>query len=115
MRNLKAHKLLSRVLKEVYNDEIPMVTSKLLPTFISNLLNHKTFTSHLNTPEVVQMKMFFLAIVKTRKSNLQTMAKFLMEILNVVPTTFLLVCFVCLKESTFEPRNIVFHFSCFHS
>ena len=97
MRNLKTRKLLSTVLIEVYNDEIPMVTSKLLPTFISNLLNYKTFISHLNTPEVVQMKMFFLFIVKTRKSNFQTMAKFLM------------------KESTFESRNIVFYFSCFRS
>ena len=31
--------------------------------------------------------------------------------LKVVSTTFLLVCFVCLKESTFEIRKNVFYFT----
>ena len=31
--------------------------------------------------------------------------------LNVVPATFLLVCFVCPKESTWESRKNVFYFT----
>ena len=31
--------------------------------------------------------------------------------LKVVPTTFLLVCFVCLKERTCEKRKNVFYFT----
>ena len=33
------------------------------------------------------------------------------DYLKVVSTTFLLVCFVCLKESTCETRKNVFYFS----
>ena len=31
--------------------------------------------------------------------------------LKVVSTTFLLVCFVCLKDSTYETRKNVFYFT----
>ena len=33
------------------------------------------------------------------------------EPLKVVPATFLLVCFVCLKDSTFKTRKNVFYFT----
>ena len=33
------------------------------------------------------------------------------RILKVMSATFLLVCFVCLKESTFETRKNVFYFT----
>ena len=40
--------------KELYRDEMPMVTCKLIPTIISNLLNDWTFIKYLDLPEIVK-------------------------------------------------------------
>ena len=40
-----------------------------------------------------------------------TMTGLSMEILKIMSTTFSLVCFLCLKESTCETRRNVFYFT----
>ena len=65
-----------------------MVTCNILSTLISTLLNHKTFINYLNILGVVPNEILFLVNVKTQNSRPQTMAVFLLEILNLPPNYY---------------------------
>ena len=50
-----------------------------------------------------------LKLVNLMTANLRTLQR--LAFLKVVSTTFLPVCFVCLKESTLEIRKNIFYFT----
>ena len=90
--------------KEVSRNKTPMVTCNILSTLISTLLNHKTFINYLNILGVVPNEILFLVNVKTQNSRPQTMAVFLLEILNLPPNYYpinWIIKFVC-KEPKFQ-------------
>lgn len=75
---------LSRVSKEAHIEKIPVVTWKLLPKIIINLLNYKIFISYLNTCEAVRNNSVLLCSCENSKIKASDHGKILARHLSFV-------------------------------